>query len=276
MQDPTNRLTATYLLESPNDLERAIDVLAGEGSTGTFVAVPGEDEILRERFAIRLEELQELEPTDRPRLAGRDWDGLPGMYRRARIKVSVPLDLTATDLTTLLACVAGNVFELREVSALRLLDFDLPPEFLSAAPRPRYSINGTRALLDATDRPLRGAVMPAGLAPTAALKHLRSLLADGADLVTDGEIAPNPHHWPFSDRVEAITRVLTDHARPGTARRRFDDRGARSHGRSDGELPEPRPVTRAVTPVCRRRTGASTFLRSIARQCPPKGGGRRV
>jgi ribulose-bisphosphate carboxylase large chain len=42
---------ATYHIETPLAVEKAAAVLAGEQSSGTFVAVPGETAELKERFA---------------------------------------------------------------------------------------------------------------------------------------------------------------------------------------------------------------------------------
>lgn len=50
---PTDRLTATYRIETPHPLEAAAEALAGEQSCGTFVAVPGETAELRECFRAR-------------------------------------------------------------------------------------------------------------------------------------------------------------------------------------------------------------------------------
>ena len=43
-------ITATYYIETPFAPEQAAAVLAGEQSSGTFVAVPGETEELKQRF----------------------------------------------------------------------------------------------------------------------------------------------------------------------------------------------------------------------------------
>jgi ribulose-bisphosphate carboxylase large chain len=45
------RIFATYLVETPLPVEKAAATLAGEQSSGTFVAVPGETEELKQRFA---------------------------------------------------------------------------------------------------------------------------------------------------------------------------------------------------------------------------------
>ena len=45
------RIEADYLIESPIDPRRAAETMAGEQSSGTFVAVPGETPELRRRAA---------------------------------------------------------------------------------------------------------------------------------------------------------------------------------------------------------------------------------
>ncbi len=55
-----DRVTARYLVETPLPVARAAEVLAGEQSSGTFVAVPGETAELKQRFAARVEALTEL------------------------------------------------------------------------------------------------------------------------------------------------------------------------------------------------------------------------
>jgi ribulose-bisphosphate carboxylase large chain len=64
------RITATYLIETPLDVARAAEVLAGEQSSGTFVDVPGETTELRERFRARVERITELANAPRPSLLG--------------------------------------------------------------------------------------------------------------------------------------------------------------------------------------------------------------
>src|SRR5215472_5187579 len=64
------RIFATYLIETPLAIEQAAAVLAGEQSSGTFVAVPGDTEELKQRFAARVEKITPLEVVDEPSLPG--------------------------------------------------------------------------------------------------------------------------------------------------------------------------------------------------------------
>ena len=64
------RIFATYLIETPLAVEKAAAVLAGEQSSGTFVAVPGETAELKQRFAARVEKITPLETVSEPSLPG--------------------------------------------------------------------------------------------------------------------------------------------------------------------------------------------------------------
>jgi ribulose-bisphosphate carboxylase large chain len=60
------RITATYFIETPSSPKKAAEVLAGEQSSGTFVAVPGETAELKERFAARVESVELINTVNQP------------------------------------------------------------------------------------------------------------------------------------------------------------------------------------------------------------------
>ena len=66
-----DRIIAEYLVETPRTLAAAAESMAGEQSTGTFTRVPGETDELRERFAARVESIEQLEPVSAAVAAGR-------------------------------------------------------------------------------------------------------------------------------------------------------------------------------------------------------------
>ncbi len=81
--------------------------------------------------------------------------------------MSWPFDNLGASLPNLLATVAGNLFELREFSGLRLLDLQLPPSFAQRYQGPQFGIQGTRKLLGIDGRPLIGTIIKpsVGLSP---------------------------------------------------------------------------------------------------------------
>ena len=67
------------------------------------------------------------------------------MFHRAEIEIAFPVANVGANLPSLLATVAGNLFELGEVTGLRLLDIDLPPELRAPASPARPSASTARA-----------------------------------------------------------------------------------------------------------------------------------
>ncbi len=208
----TDRVLATYLIETPHRVEDAADALAGEQSSGTFTQVPGETEELRERFLARVERIEELETVEDPSLPG----ALPaddlGRYRRAEVTVSWSLENMGTNLPTLLSTVSGNLSELRELSGLRLLDIELPPAFADAHPGPRFGIQGTRELVGVYGGPVIGTIIKpsVGLSPRQTAELVRDLAEGGIDFIKDDELMANPPHSPLEERVEAVMGVINE------------------------------------------------------------------
>ena len=60
--------TARYLVESPFPPEQVAEVIAGEQSSGTFLALPGETDELKERSRARVTAIEPLEPAHAPTL----------------------------------------------------------------------------------------------------------------------------------------------------------------------------------------------------------------
>jgi ribulose-bisphosphate carboxylase large chain len=200
------------LIETPLAVADAAAVLAGEQSSGTFVAVPGETEELKARFAARVERIEELDSVVEPSLPG--CRGGRGPFRRARVEISWSVENFGFNLPALVSTVGGNLFELSQVSGLRLLDVEFPDQFAEHFPGPRFGIAGTRRLTGVEGRPIIGTIIKpsVGLSPddTAALVEL--LVSAGIDFIKDDELMANPPHSPFNERVDAVMSVINQHA----------------------------------------------------------------
>ena len=207
----SDRFEADYLLETPGDPARVAEVMGGEQSSGTFVAVPGETPELRARSAARVEALDVLETRDRPSLTG----GRTGpAYTRARVTLSWPLANIGPDLPNLLATVAGNLFELRDVSGLRIEDIRLPDSFAAAGPGPKFGIAGTRRLSGVDTGPLIGTIIKpsVGFGPDETAALCVDLAEAGIDFIKDDELQADGPNCPFDARVRAVLEALGAHA----------------------------------------------------------------
>jgi ribulose-bisphosphate carboxylase large chain len=210
------RIRATYWVETPFPLEDAVAVLAGEQSCGTFARLPGETDALRASASAVVERITPLETVNQPSLPMRALPkklGSDPVYQRAEIEVSWPFDNLGPSLTNLMATVAGNLFELREFSGLRLLDMRLPTSFADAYQGPQFGISGTRKMLDIEGRPLIGTIIKpsVGLSPAATAALVQQLVDAGIDFMKDDELQGNGPHNPLRARVDAVMPVLRAH-----------------------------------------------------------------
>ena len=64
------RIEADYLIETAIDPMKAAEIMAGEQSSGTFLAVPGETPELKARAAARVEKLEPVGEIGAPSLPG--------------------------------------------------------------------------------------------------------------------------------------------------------------------------------------------------------------
>ncbi|MDE3105334.1 MAG: ribulose-bisphosphate carboxylase large subunit family protein [Acidobacteriota bacterium] len=210
------RIVARYWMETAFPVEEAAATIAGEQSTGTFVAVPGETQALRERYAARMERVQDLGPVAQASLPG---SGLPrhgkAERRAAEIELSWPLENMGTSLPNLLATVAGNLWELKALSGLRLLDLSLPAAFLDRYQGPQFGVAGTRSLTGVYDRPILGTILKPSVGMSAAetAAQVRMLAEAGVDFIKDDELQADGPHCPFAERAPAVLQVLEQHAR---------------------------------------------------------------
>jgi ribulose-bisphosphate carboxylase large chain len=113
-----------------------------------------------------------------------------------------------------LATVAGNLYELREFSGLRLMDLELPLAFAQAYPGPQFGIEGTRKLAGVEGRPIIGTIVKpsVGLTPEETGSLVRTLVEANLDFIKDDELMANPPHSPLSHRVKAVMRAVNENA----------------------------------------------------------------
>lgn len=208
------RIEADYLIETAVDPARAAAVMAGEQSSGTFVAVPGETPALKARAAARVERLEIVGRAEAQSLPGSVPPADGQAVQRAHVTLSWPIDNMGPSLPNLVAAIAGNLFELRELSGLRILDLRLPPPFFQAYGGPGFGVAGTRRLAGVQDRPLIGTIIKpsVGLNPDATAGMVADLCEAGIDFVKDDELQSDGPQCPFEQRVDAVMRVIEDHA----------------------------------------------------------------
>lgn len=209
-------IEADYSLETTSEVEKTAAIMAGEQSSGTFLAIPGETESLKQKFSAIVSSITRSDdhPTQ-PSLPSTGWKG-DGSERinRALITLRWPAANIGPSLPNLMATIAGNLFELRPVTGLRLLDIRLPQSFADRYRGPRFGIEGTRAFTQVKNRPLIGTIIKPSIGLTAneTVSKVQALCEAGIDFIKDDELQTDGIGCPFEDRVTAVMRVINNHA----------------------------------------------------------------
>jgi ribulose-bisphosphate carboxylase large chain len=203
-------VTATYEIESPVGITRAAEAIAGEQSMGTFGNIAHETDDLRARHGARIEDVTATDVRQAPSLPCRFSEK---NYERGFATISWPIENFGTSLPTLLSTVAGNLFELAELSAVRLVDLGLPNAFAKTNPGPQFGAVGTREMIGGRDGPMIGTIVKpcVGLGPQETAGLAKDLAEAGIDFIKDDELQANGPHCPFEERVSAIMKVLNAH-----------------------------------------------------------------
>ncbi|WP_128563219.1 ribulose-bisphosphate carboxylase large subunit family protein [Methylobacterium crusticola] len=207
---------ARYWIESAAPLEKAAEIIAGEQSSGTFLALPGETDLLKERSRARVVSVEPGDARDAPSLASAQdaRRGVAGPYRAGVIEIAFPVANVGRNLPNLLATVAGNLFELGEITGARLLDLDLPADYAGQFAGPRFGVTGTREAAGVHGRPLLGTIIKPsiGLSPEETASLVDALCAADLDFIKDDELIGDPPYAPFEARLAAVMPVIARHA----------------------------------------------------------------
>jgi len=189
-------LVCLYYFEPAKGIsaKEAIGRIASESSAGTWTT------------------LHEL-PARVEKIKARAFE-LNGKY----VKVAYPLELWEPgNAPQLLSGIAGNIFGMKALRNLRLIDASLPEEYIRHFKGPRHGIRGIRSLLKVKRRPITGAV-PKPKIGFSAKEHAEvayETWMGGFDLVKDDENLTSTSFNRFEERVERMAK-LRDEAQKET------------------------------------------------------------
>lgn len=130
------------------------------------------------------------------------------------MRLSWPLENIGPSIPNLLATVAGNLSELKQVAGLKIVGLELPEAFLAAYPGPQFGIEGTRRLSGVDQGPLIGTIVKpsVGLTPEGTAALVDELCAGGIDFIKDDELQADGPRCPFEGRFDAAMEVIDRHA----------------------------------------------------------------
>jgi ribulose-bisphosphate carboxylase large chain len=120
------------------------------------------------------------------------------------VKIAYSAELFESgNMPNILSSVAGNVFGLKALKNLRLLDIDFPKELVNSFNGPAFGIVGIRKLLKIPKRPLVGTIIKPklGLLTKDHAKVAYEAWFGGCDIVKDDENLSSQSFNPFEERL---------------------------------------------------------------------------
>jgi ribulose-bisphosphate carboxylase large chain len=138
------------------------------------------------------------------------------------VKIAYPIELfESSNMPNILSSVAGNVFGLKALKNLRLLDIQMPKLLLDSFKGPAFGIAGIRKLLKVPKRPLVGTIIKPklGLNTKDHAKVAYDAWLGGCDVVKDDENLSSQGFNPFEERL-ATTLERRDRAQAETGERK--------------------------------------------------------
>ena len=122
----------------------------------------------------------------------------------SEVEIAYPKELfEPANMPNILSSVAGNVFGLKALKNLRLLDIEFPKQILNSFKGPAFGISGIRKLLKVPKRPLVGTIIKPklGLETKDHAKVAYEAWFGGCDVVKDDENLSSQSFNPFEERL---------------------------------------------------------------------------
>nr|VDD89090.1 RuBisCO long chain, Form III-b [uncultured archaeon] len=142
----------------------------------------------------------------------------PHVYSIARrgkrahyVKIAYPEELFERgSIPQILSSVAGNIFGMKEVKRLRLVDLSFSNGMLKSLPGPAFGIDGVRSKAGVTDRPMVGTIVKpkVGLSAAEHAKVAYDAWVGGLDLVKDDENLTSQPFNTFQARMRETFKAV--------------------------------------------------------------------
>ena len=126
------------------------------------------------------------------------------------VKIAYTKDLFEADnISQILSAVAGNIFGMKALRHLRLLDISFPKDILNCYEGPKYGIEGIRKITKIKERPLLGTIVKpkVGLNEYEHAKVCGDAWNGGLDIVKDDENLTNMSFNRFEKRILETLKI---------------------------------------------------------------------
>ncbi len=203
-QPKDSDLLVWFYAEPPTgkDMKYVADRIAEESSIGTWTDLKTLLPDIWEKLRARVYEIDE---------------------KNKYVKIAYPLHLfEVKNMPAILASVAGNVFGMKSVENLRVLDIRFPKELIEEYLGPRYGVQGVREITKVYDRPFLGTIIKPkiGLPAKMHAEVAYEAWVGGLDIVKDDENLASQDFNRFEDRL-SLTLEKKDLAEEETGEKKI-------------------------------------------------------
>lgn len=196
-------LVATYRLEPAGiSFEEACENIAAESSIGTWTDICTMKPEIAKRLAPHVFSIDK---------------------KRMEAKIAYSSELFEPgNMPQILSSVAGNIFGMKAVNSLRLMDITFPEKLAKSFPGPAFGILGIRNLTGVKKRPLVGTIIKpkVGLGEEEHARVAYEAWSGGLDIVKDDENLTNMSFNKFGPRI-IETLKLRDKAEKETGEKKI-------------------------------------------------------
>lgn len=115
------------------------------------------------------------------------------------------------NVQNILTFIAGNIFGMKEISALKLLDVWFPSQMLEHYDGPSYTLDDLRKYLDVYDRPILGTIVKPKIGLTASeyAEVCYDFWSGGGDFVKNDEPQANQDFCDYKTMVKSVKKAMS-------------------------------------------------------------------
>ena len=188
--DPEDFVICKYKVTTDLDMKEAASAIATEQSTGTWTSISTLNDEIFEKYGGRVINI----------------DGNMTV-------IAFPVEDFSLDIggvPQILSVIAGNLFGLDPLKAVRLEDVEFPKSMLREFKGPKFGGEGLRQILDRPKKPLVGTIVKPkiGLSPKGMADYIYEAGMGGLTNGKDDETLSNQKFCPLEDRVVAIAEAI--------------------------------------------------------------------
>lgn len=128
------------------------------------------------------------------------------------VKIAYPRRLfdRGGNVQNIMTYIAGNIFGMKEISALKLLDVRFPPVMLEQYDGPSYTLDDMRKYLNVYDRPILGTIVKPkmGLSSAEYAEVCYDFRVGGGDFVKNDEPQADQDFCPYDKMVAHVKQAM--------------------------------------------------------------------